>query len=165
MIDACNSMEEGPFAMDRAGGVPVMKLLRLLQSGSVDAAGLARRLFGEGGVYSYLGTRDLEEVLRRIDAGDAHATEVVAAMLYQVRKEAGAMAAVLGGRVDAVLVTGGMAHAHRIARELERGLAWIAPVHTHAGEDELAALADGALRALRGEQPALRYAEQRLPAR
>lgn len=167
MVDACNSMEEGPFAMDRAGGVPCMKLLELAFAADSPAAQarLRRRLFGEGGVYSYLGTRDLEEVLDRIDRGDDLAAEVVAAMLYQVAREAGAMAAVLEGGVDAVLVTGGMAHAARIAESLGRTLRWIAPVHVYPGEDELRALAEGAHRALTGAEPPRRYEESRLRTR
>jgi butyrate kinase len=203
MVDACNSMEEGPFAMDRAGGVPAMKLLTLAlaiekgapvaekgapvaekgapvaekgapvaekgapvaEKGAPSAAALRRRLFGEGGVYSYLGTRELPVVLARIDAGDVEAAAVIDALLYQVAKEAGAMAAVLEGRVDAVLVTGGMAHAERISAALTGSLCWIAPVRVHPGEDELRALAEGALRVLRGEAPALRYAESRLRRR
>jgi butyrate kinase len=164
MVDACNSMEEGPFAMDRAGGVPCMKLLQRAFAADSPAAraALQRELFGEGGVFGYLGTRDLEVVLARIDDGDDEAGRVVAAMLYQVAKEAGAMAAVLEGRVDAVLVTGGMAHAQRIADALRRALQWIAPVHVYPGEDELLALAQGAQRVLAGTEPALRYAESRL---
>jgi butyrate kinase len=167
MVDACNSMEEGPFAMDRAGSVPCMKLLDLAFTATTPAAQaeLRRRLFGEGGVYGYLGTRDLEAVLRRIDEGDDEAAAVVAAMLYQVGKEAGAMAAVLEGRVDAVLVTGGMAHAPRIGDALRRTLGWIAPVHLHPGEDEAEALAQGAERVLAGAEPALRYGESRLRTR
>jgi butyrate kinase len=162
MVDACNSMEEGPFAMDRAGAVPALKLLALATSGTTSPADLRRRLFGDGGVYSYLGTRDLQEVLRRIEQGDERAARVIDAMLYQVTKEAGAMAAVLAGRVHAVLLTGGMAHAERVVDALTRSLSWIAPVHPYPGEDELQALAQGALRVLRGEQPALRYAQHRL---
>jgi butyrate kinase len=161
MVDACNSMEEGPFAMDRAGGVPCMKLLdRAFAAESPAArAELRRQLFGSGGVFGYLGTRDLEAVIARIDDGDEEAARVVAAMLYQVAKEAGAMAAVLEGRVDAVLVTGGMAHAPRIADASRHALQWIAPVHVHPGEDELRALAEGAHRVLLQAEPALRYAD------
>jgi butyrate kinase len=162
MVDACNSMDEGPFAMDRAGGVPATKLLDLAVAHTASPDDLRRRLFGEGGVYSYLGTRDLPEVLALIDGGDDYAAEVIAAMLYQVAKEAGAMTAVLEGSVDAVLVTGGMARAQRIADALRQSLSWIAPVVVHPGEDELRALAEGALRVLNGEQPALHYREHRL---
>jgi butyrate kinase len=162
MVDACNSMDEGPFAMDRAGGVPATKLLDLAVAHTASPDDLRRRLFGEGGVYSYLGTRDLPEVLALIDGGDDLAAEVVAAMLYQVAKEAGAMTAVLEGSVDAVLVTGGMARAQRIADALRQSLSWIAAVVVYPGEDELLALAEGALRVLNGEQPALHYREHRL---
>jgi butyrate kinase len=155
MVDACNSMDEGPFAMDRAGGLPVSKLLALATTSS----NLRRRVFGDGGVFSYLGTRDLPAVLARIDAGDALAAEVVTALLYQVAKEAGAMAAVLEGKVDAVLVTGGMAHAPRIAGALRTSLAWIGPVHVYPGEDELRALAEGASRVRDGAEPAQVYAD------
>jgi butyrate kinase len=163
MVDACNSMDEGPFAMDRAGGVPISRLLDAVSSQRGEESVLRSSLFGRGGVYSYLGTRDLPAVLLRIDAGDSYAAEVIDAMIYQVCKEAGAMAAVLNGAVDAVLVTGGMVHSARIADALRQKLAWIAPVHTYAGEDELRALAEGALGVLRGSQPALRYGERKLP--
>jgi butyrate kinase len=164
MVDACNSMDEGPFAMDRAGGVPATKLLDLAFAANTEPARVAlrRSVFGEGGVYSYLGTRDLEEVLARIDAGDDEAAAVVSALLYQVAKEAGAMAAVLEGSVDAVLVTGGMAHAQRIADALRATLGWIATVFVYPGEDELRALAQGALRVLRGVEQAQGYAARRL---
>ena len=120
-------------------------------------AAAERMLFGEGGVYSYTGTRDLRELLRRIDAGDTPAALVLDAMLYQVRKACGAMAAVLEGRVDALLLTGGMAHSNRVTDPLAAALAWIAPVRVYPGEDELRALAEGAGRVVRGEEAAREY--------
>jgi butyrate kinase len=157
MVDVTNSREEGPFSAERAGTVPTVRLVeRVLREGlSFQAA--ERLLFREGGIHSYLGTRDLREVERRVDAGDERAALVLDAMLYQVRKEAGAMAAVLDGRVDAVLVTGGMARSERVARSLRAALGWIAPVRLHPGEDELRALAEGALRVLRGQEPPREY--------
>jgi butyrate kinase len=134
-----------------------MKLAELATSPGMTFAELERLLFREGGVFSYLGTRDLREVLARIEAGDAQASLVLEAMLYQTCKEAGAMAAVLEGRVDAVLLTGGLVHASLVADSLTRRLQWIAPVHVYQGEDELRALAEGALRVLRGEEQALAY--------
>jgi butyrate kinase len=159
MVDACNSREEGPFSADRAGSLPVVALIDLALAGGHTRDELVRRVFGEGGLYSYLGTRDLQEALRRVDAGDRLAAAVVEAMLYQVRKEAAAMAAVLDGRVDAVILTGGMLHADRVAAELSERLAWIGPVTVYPGEDELRALAEGALRVLRGVEPARDYPE------
>jgi butyrate kinase len=134
-----------------------MKLAELATSPGMTCAELERMLFREGGVYSYLGTRDLREVLARSDAGDAQAALVIEALLYQTAKEAGAMAAALEGRVDAVLLTGGMVHSSFVAGSLARRLEWIAPVHAYPGEDELRALAEGALRVLRGEEEARAY--------
>lgn len=122
-------------------------------------------LFGNGGLFAYLGTRDLTEVERRIDAGDTYAALVCEAMIYQIAKEAAAMAAVLEGRADALLVTGGMAHSARVIERLRGFLAWIAPMRTYPGEDELQALAEGAFRVLDGVEKPRRLAEEvRKPA-
>lgn len=157
MVDATNSREEGPFSMERAGSVPTVRLVRRVLEAGLTAAEAERMLFGDGGVHSYLGTRDLRELLRRIDAGDPLARQLLDAMLYQVRKACGAMAAVLEGRVDAVLLTGGMAHAAAVTEPLAAGLAWIGPVRVYPGEDELRALAEGAGRVVRGEEEAREY--------
>ncbi|HEX6881658.1 MAG TPA: butyrate kinase, partial [Terriglobales bacterium] len=121
-------------------------------------------LFREGGLYSYLGTKDLEEVERRIIAGDARAALVFDAMVYQIAKEIGAMSAALKGRVDAILVTGGMAHSKKLMANLRSHVYWIAPLHVYAGEDELRALAEGALRVLRGEEVAQEFGAAALAA-
>lgn len=152
-----NSIEEGPFGPDRTGSLPVRALARLGCSGTMSAADLDRHLFGDGGLFAYLGTRELIEVERRIDAGDAHAAAVFEAMVYQIAKEAGAMGAVLCGKVDAVLLTGGMAHSEHLLAQLRPQIEWIAPLTVYAGEDELRALADGVFRVLDGEEEALRY--------
>jgi butyrate kinase len=157
MVDVTNSREEGPFSTERAGTVPTVRLVERVLRDRLSAADAERLLFREGGMHSYLGTRDLREVERRIDAGDSGARMVLDAMLYQVVKEAGAMAAVLDGRVDAILVTGGMARSERITATLAARLRWIAPVHVYPGEDELQALAEGALRVLSGAEVAAEY--------
>src|ERR1035438_4292083 len=100
MIDN-NSPEEGPFGPDRTGSLPVQALIKVCCSGAYNGKQLDRHVFGEGGLFAYLGTRDLQEVERRIDAGDAFAAQVFESMAYQIAKEVGAMAAVLKGRVDA----------------------------------------------------------------
>ncbi len=153
MIDS-NSIEEGPFGPDRTGSLPVRALIQL--SGTMTAQQLDRHVFGDGGLYAYLGTRDLKDVERRMDAGDREAAAVFEAMIYQIGKEAGAMAAVLEGKVDAVLVTGGMAHSDRVVARLRGHVDWIAPVKVYPGEDELRALADGVFRLLDGEEEARR---------
>ena len=152
MVDVTNSREEGAFSTERAGSVPVMQLVDLCFSGRYTRKQVEALLFREGGIYSYLGTKDLIEVERRIEAGDAQASEVFRAMTYQIAKEIGAMASVLRGRVYAVLLTGGMAHSERLVSALTEHVSWIAPVVRYPGEDELQALAEGALRVLRGEE-------------
>jgi butyrate kinase len=155
MIDS-NSIGEGPFGPDRTGGLPVLALIKLCRSGTMSDAELDRHVFGDGGLFAYLGTRDLIEVERRIDANDAKAAAVFEAMIYQIGKEAGAMAAVLEGKVDAVLVTGGMAHSERAVSRLRSYVEWIARVSVFPGEDELRALAEGVFRVLDGEEIAKR---------
>lgn len=155
MIDN-NTPEEGPFGPDRTGWLPVRELIKVCFSGAYNDKQLDRMVFGEGGLFAYLGTRDLTEVERRVDAGDAKAAAVYEAMVYQIAKEAGAMAAVLCGKVDALLLTGGMAHSERMVQKLRRYLEWIAPITVYPGEDELLALAEGVFRVLDGEEPAKR---------
>ena len=155
MIDN-NTPEEGSLGPDRTGWLPVRELIKLCFSGKYSETQLDRMVFGEGGLFAYLGTRDLEEVERRIDAGDGRAAAVYEAMIYQVAKETGAMAAVLEGRVDAVLLTGGMAHSERLISRLRKYIEWIAPITVYPGEDELQALAEGVFRVLNGEEQARR---------
>jgi butyrate kinase len=153
MIDS-NTIEEGPFGVDRSGGLPVRALIKLCFSGKYTQDQLDRHVFGDGGLSAYLGTRDLIEVERRIDAGDREAACVFEAMVYQIGKEAGAMAVALKGKVDAVLLTGGMAHSNKVVTLLRDALDWIAPIRIYPGEDELQALAEGVFRVLNGEEQA-----------
>ena len=153
MIDS-NSIEEGPFGPDRTGSLPVRALIKLCMGGTMTEKELDRHVFGDGGLFAYLGTRDLKEVERRMEAGDGQARAVFEAMIYQIGKETGAMAAVLKGKVDAVLLTGGMAHSERVSTRLRGYIDWIAPVAIYPGEDELRALAEGVFRVLDGEEEA-----------
>lgn len=162
MIDQ-NTPDEGPFGPDRTGWLPVRPLIHLCSSGEYNEKQLDRMVFGEGGLFAYLGTRDLQEVERRIDSGDAQAGAVYEAMVYQIGKETGAMAAVLQGKVDALLLTGGMAHSQRFIRALCNYIHWIAPITLYPGEDELLALAEGAFRVLDGEEAARIFASPGQP--
>lgn len=157
MVDVTNSMEEGSFGMDRAGGVPCMQLLKLAYSGKYEFKTLKRKLFGEGGVYSYLKTKDFREVESRIIDGDDEAVLIAEAMVYQIAKDVGGMATVLNGKVDAILITGGIAKSDWLVKNLKRRIEFIAPIHVYPGEDELRALAEGVLRVLRGEETARTY--------
>ena len=154
MVDVNVAGQEGTFAMDRSGGLQIQKVIQLCFSGKYTEKQLWNLLNREGGVYSYLGTRDLREVERRIEAGDGHAALIFDAMVYQTAKDIGAMATVLNGRVDAVLLTGGMAYSQKLVRQLCEVIEWIAPVTVYPGEDELQALAEGAIRVLCGEEQA-----------
>jgi butyrate kinase len=154
MIDVTNSREEGAFSTERSGTVPAMQLVDLCFSGNYSRREVETLLFREGGLQSYLGTKDLLEVEDRMAHADAHARTAFDAMVYQIAKDIGAMATVLRGRIDAVLLTGGMAHSQRLVTALTGRIGWIAPVETYPGEDELQALVEGALRVLRGEEPA-----------
>jgi butyrate kinase len=164
MVDITDAREEGPFSADRSGTVPVYELVELCFSGRYTKEQAERLVCGEAGLFSYLGTRDLIEVERRIDSGDAKAALVFEAMAYQIAKEIGAMAAVLRGRVDAMLLTGGMAHSKKLIENLKDSVSWIAPIAVYPGEDELQALAEGALRVLHGEEEAREYGEESMAA-
>jgi butyrate kinase len=159
MVDVVNPQDEGPMSGDRAGAVPATALLDLCFAPGATRAALRRRLFGDGGLYAHLGTRDVREALRLAGAGDGRAALLLEALAYQVGKSVGALAAVLSGRVDAVLLTGGLAHLPGIVEPVRARVAFVAPVVVLPGEDELQALAEGALRVLAGEEPAHRYGE------
>jgi butyrate kinase len=159
MIDS-NTIDEGPFGPDRTGGLPVRALIKLCYGGQFAQKEMDHKAFGNGGLYAYLGTRDLTEVERRVDAGDREAALVWDAMVYQIAKETGAMATVLQGDVDALLLTGGMAHSEQLIERLRASLEWIAPITVYPGEDELQALAEGVFRVLDGEEKLKRLADE-----
>jgi butyrate kinase len=152
MIDVNLGGQEGPFSTERCGGLQLFGVVELCFSGQYTERQIWDAFIREGGIYSYLGTKDLCEVERRIASGDAHAALIFDAMIYQIAKEIGAMATVLNGRVDAILLTGGMARSEKLVAALRVAAGWIAPVVVYPGEDELQALAEGALRVLRGEE-------------
>jgi len=154
----------GPFSPERAGALPLEGLLRLAFSGEYTFDSLAHKLSRESGLRGYLDTTDLAEVLQRIDTGDKLAAEVYRAMVYQIAKEIGAMATVLTphnagleGRVDAVILTGGMARSERFCSDITSRVNFIAPVITIAGSLELEALALGAWRVIDGEEKVKEY--------
>ncbi|MHB9058134.1 MAG: butyrate kinase [Bacillota bacterium] len=157
MVDANNANEEGPFSPERAGGLPAASLVRLCFSGRYGREELLRRLNSRGGMVAYLGTNDLKEALARAHTGDRQAGLVMEAMAYQTAKEIGAMATVLKGRVDAIVIAGGLARSAEFTDLIRSRVAFIAPVLVYPGEDEMAALAAGARRALNGEESVKDY--------
>lgn len=157
IVDTNNANSEGPFAPTRAGGLPTQGLIKLCLSGEYKAADLKRITTREGGLTAYLGTDDARDVEQRIAAGDQQAGEVYKAMAYQVAKEIGAMACVLSGELDGVVLTGGLAHSDMFCGWLEARVRFLGPVFRFPGAFEMEALALGALRVLRGEEEALTY--------
>ncbi len=152
IIDVNDASSDGPFSPERSGGLPLQQFITFACSGTYNESEIRAFVRGKGGLVAYLGTNDLKEVEGRIDRGDSEARMVYEAMAYQIAKEIGAMATVLQGKVHAILLTGGGAHARRLTSWIEERVRFIAPVKIYAGEDEMAALAEGALRVLRGEE-------------
>ncbi len=157
VVDVYNVKDEGSFSLDRGGSLPVSALVNLCYSG-VTKQDLKRKLSFEAGVFSYLSTRDFREVEKRMLEGDETAQLIYRAMAYQHAKDIGAMAAVLRFAVDAIIFTGGIAHSERFCAEIRSYVEKIAPILRYPGEQEMKALALGALRVLRGEK-ARSYAE------
>lgn len=148
---------EGPFTPERTGGLPALPLIRLCFSGAYTEKELADIVTKSGGMTAYLGTNDLRKCEQLIKEGDEFAALVLDSMAYQVSKEIGAMTAVLEGRVDAIILTGGLAFSNRFTGFIKQRVGLIAPVKVYPGEDEMRALAEGALRVLRGAEQALEY--------
>ncbi|MCR4402280.1 MAG: butyrate kinase [Firmicutes bacterium] len=158
VVDVSNGLDgEGPFTPERAGAVPALGVVDLCFSGKYSEDQVMRKLVGAGGLVAYLGTSDASEVERRIGAGDERAEIIFEAMAYQVAKEIGAYAAVLSGDVDAIILTGGLAHSRRMVEWIRDRVSFIAPVMVYPGENEMQALAQACLRVLRGEEEAKVY--------
>lgn len=151
------SDDEGTFSPERSGGLPSLSLADLCFSGAYDKAGLKKKCRGQGGLVSLLGTADAQEVERRIQAGDDRASLVYSAMAYQIAKGIGQLATVVDGRVDRIILTGGLAHSKLLTEWIEKRVRFIAPVEILPGENELESLALGALRVLRGEETAYEF--------
>jgi len=158
MIDVNQALDgTGPFSPERVGGLPVGDVLRLAFSGQYTCEELFRRFTRQGGLLAHLGTNDGCEVERRIAQGNQHARLIYQAMAYQIAKEIGLMSTVLRGEVDAIVLTGGLAHSPMLVPWIRERVEWIAPVLVYPGQDEMLALAQGALRVLRGEEGVKEY--------
>lgn len=147
-VDVNNANDAGPFSPERCGTVPLGGLLKMAFSGKYQLPELKKKLIGNGGLMGHLGTSDCREVVKRIEGGDEKARLVLEAMAYAIAKEIGAMATVLKGEVDAVILTGGIAHNPKVVPWIVERVKFIAPVIVKPGQNELKALADHACRAL-----------------
>ena len=158
VIDVFNALDgDGAFSPERAGAVPSGALIKMCFSGDYTEKEVYSKIVGKGGFNAYLGTNDMREVTKRANAGDQEAAAAKEAFLYQVAKDIGSMACVLKGKVDQIIVTGGIAYGADVIESLKEYAEWIAPFTVYPGEDELLALAQGALRVLNGEEEAKQY--------
>ena len=158
VIDVNNALDgEGPIAPERAGSLPAGSLVELCFSGKYTKAEVKKMLCGKGGVVDLLGTNSMIEVRERAAAGDQEASLVLEAMCYSIAKNIGAMAAALDGKVDAVILTGGLAYSEVITDKIAHRISFIAPIEIYPGEDEMLALAESGLAVLRGEREAKIY--------
>lgn len=158
VIDVNNALDgDGPMSPERSGSVPLGPLYKMCFSGEYTLEEIKRKNYGNGGLVAYLGTNDGAEVEKRIKEGDQQAKFIYDVMIYQIAKEIGAGATVLEGDVDAIILTGGLAYDPYLVRELKRKTAFITDTLVYPGEDEMEALAHGALRVLRGEEKAKTY--------
>ena len=153
VVDVNNALDgDGPFSPERAGSLPTGDLVKLCFSGEYSREQVLRFVQGGGGLVAYLGTTSGLDIEKRITEGDAEAAEVFEAMSYQIAKEIGACATVLEGRVDAIALTGSLAYSKRLADSLKQKVSFIAPVLLDPGENEMAALAAGAMRYFNDEE-------------
>jgi butyrate kinase len=158
VIDVNNALDgEGPFSPERSGTLPAGDLARLCFSGNYKLVEIQKMIVGKGGIVAYLGSNDMRMVVQRIAEGDESARAVYYALAYQVAKEIGAMSCVLNGKVDAIVLTGGIAFDNTLTGWIRERVAFIAPVYVIPGEEEMEALALGALRVLCQEEQARPY--------
>lgn len=158
VVDVNNILDgEGCFSPERSGTVPVGDLVKMCFSGKYTQQEVYKKICGNGGFNGYLHTNDARTVGKMADEGNAEAKLVWDAFFYQIAKDAGAMAAVLHGQVDQIILTGGVAYGKEAVAAITDLVSWIAPVTVYPGEMEMLALAQGVLRVMNGEEKALEY--------
>ena len=158
VIDVFNALDgDGAFSPERAGAVPSGALIKMCFSGDYTEKEVYSKIVGKGGFNSYLGTNDMRNVIKMIEEGNEEAKAMFDAFIFQVTKDIGSMACVLNGKVDQIIVTGGIAYNAKVIENLKEKAGWIAPFTVYPGEDELLALVQGGLRVLNGEEKAMEY--------
>ncbi len=158
VVDVFNALDgDGAFSPERAGGVPSGALIKMCFSGKYTEKEVYKKIVGNGGFNDYIGTNDMRDVEKMVDEGDERAAEIREAFILQVAKDMGSMACTLKGKVDAIVVTGGIAYDKAVVAGLKERAEWIAPFTVYPGEDELLALTQGALRVMNGEEEAMEY--------
>jgi butyrate kinase len=158
VIDVNNALNgEGPFSPERSGTLPAGQLVELCFSGIKTKKEILNKLKGTGGLNAYLGTSDGTEIEKMIDNGDKYAKMIYSAMAYQVAKEIAALSATLSGRVDGIIITGGLAYSNLLISEIRERISFIGKVFVYPGEDEIEALRDAAIRAISGIETPKKY--------
>jgi butyrate kinase len=157
MIDVSNANDGGPLAPQRTGSLPATGLAKLCLSGKYTYSEMYDKITKKGGLLAYLGTDNVEEIEKRADSGDEKARLIYESMVYQIAKEIGAMATTLYGKVDAIVLTGGIARSDRLVNMIKERVSFLSKVLVFPGEDELEALTLGALRVLTGEEKEKEY--------
>ncbi len=142
---------DGPFSPERSGGVPTLRLIELCYSGHYEPETMKRKAVGKGGLVAYLKTNDAIKIEKEIEKGDKKAETIYKAMAYQVAKEIGAYHVALSCKTDAIIITGGLAHSEMLVNWIKGKIEGLAKIVVYPGEDELLALAEGSLKALKGE--------------
>ncbi|MGC8756893.1 MAG: butyrate kinase [Caldisericaceae bacterium] len=154
MVDVSMANDGGPFSPERAGALPTTRLIKFAFKSGKSEKEIVDYITKRAGLISHLGTNDLRKVTEMINAGDSHAKLIFDAMCYQIAKEIGAMSTVLKGKVEAILLTGGMSYNEMLVNSIKERVSWIAPVKVYPGEEELEALAAAVVRVEKGiEQP------------
>lgn len=158
IVDVNNGLNgEGAMTPERTGSLPVGQLTELCYSGKYTRAEMMKKIKGQGGFSGYLGTNDVQEIECRIKDHDEYALLIFRAMAYQVAKEIGAASTVLKGNVDAILLTGGVAHSNRMVELITERIKHLGPVRVYPGEGEMEALALNAYLVLTGELKVKQY--------
>ncbi len=156
IIDVNNGLEEGPFSPERAGSLPFLQLMDLCYSGKYTKAELKKKLIGNSGFVAYTGTSDGQAVEKMAES-DERVRLMLEAFAYRVSAEICAKAAALYGKVDYILITGGLARSSQLVADIKARTSFLAPVLVYPGEDEMQALAEGALNVLEGRETAMSY--------
>ncbi|MDR0879079.1 MAG: butyrate kinase [Clostridioides sp.] len=158
VVEVANALDgEGPFSPERSGGVPIGQLSAMCFSGEYTLEDIQKKITGNGGLVAYLGTNDAREVEAMIEKGDKKAALLYDAMAYQIAKEIGACAAVLKGKIDGIILTGGIAYSKSFTKAIVERVEFLHEVTVYPGEDEMIALAQGGLRVLDGVEAAKKY--------
>ena len=158
VIDVNQALDgEGPFSPERSGTLPMNLFMKACFSGKYTTEDMQKILVGKGGYVAYFGTNDAYSIEKAAIAGDPKAELLEEAFAYQVAKQIGENACVLKGKVDAILLTGGIAYGKPVVERIKRYVSWIAPVEVYPGEDEMAALALNANMILNNEVEVQEY--------